>query len=144
MKKLIGFLVSITVAATAIAQEGKTGKENPDYPFKTGNITPQQQGSREYYVVRDKKLFHVKDNLSDEVITEVSLSNGTKLTPQGEMISRTGKHEMLEEGQCVDVTAAVSFCEAMPDKTIPEKKPGEQKNLPEDKEKGKKLEPGNR
>jgi uncharacterized protein YdeI (BOF family) len=146
MKKLI-LILSLAITAQAMAQEGKTGKENQTYPEQKENgksITPQDQTSREFYYFKDKKLWHVKDNLTDEVKFDVTMSNGTKLTTRGEMISKTGKHEMLEEGQCVDMTATLSFCMAPPDnKNVkPGKKNESFDSLPEDKQKNINIEPG--
>ena len=147
MKKLV-LILSSALAIQAMAQEGKTGKEVQNYPEQKEsrqNITPQDQTSREFYYFKDKKLWHVKDNLTDEVKFDVTMSNGTKLTTKGEVISKTGKHEMLEEGQCVDMTASLSFCMAPPQQKLePQKRNQPLDSLPEDKQQNKNIEPGNK
>ena len=141
MKKLIGILVSVAVAAVSFAQEGKTGKENPYYPYNTENITPQEQGAKEYYVVHNNKVWHIDRGVSTEITNDIFLSNGTKITPEGKMFFKDGRTEILEDGQCIDIASNVSFCEMPPQKKLePEKK--QEENLPEDRQKNKKIEPG--
>lgn len=56
---------------------------------------------KDHIVMKDGKLWQIKDGNNSEVLTDITLVNGTIVTKDGNVKTKDGKSEMLKDGDCV-------------------------------------------
>src|SRR4051812_47113764 len=91
VKTMISLMALSIFSLNVIAMDGEPSKkEHPDkYCAK----------------MKDGKLAVMHENM--EMTSEVTLSNGTKVHPDGTITKKDGSKTMLKEGQCVDMDGKV-------------------------------------
>src|SRR5258706_15782214 len=102
MKRLIGFII-MAFALNAFAQE-------PVAPEKKEPAAQVQQKSEQKVKgisFKSGKAWMTKDGKTTALDKEVTLMNGTRVTPSGAVIMKDGSKAMLKEGDFVSMEGAV-------------------------------------
>jgi len=93
MKKLIVFCVALCLATGTIAQAIENNPQNPNQ-----KLPREQKENKNCYLMKDGKVWEVKDNKSVALTAEVVLKNGTRIKPEGTVITKSGEITILNEG----------------------------------------------
>lgn len=101
MRHLLTIILSGIFYTAALGQE----KENLNPSLMERSM------NHEYYMMKDKEVWHYQDSLSKQLTEDVILNDGTIITPNGDIILKNGKRKTLSNGQCVDLSAKVMNCE---------------------------------
>ena len=106
MKKIISLLVIAICATTATyAQDAKSEKKS--------EMKAEMPKNHECYAMKEGMLQHCT---GDQVVpqkSEVTLKNGTTITPDGVVKTKDGSETKLEDGQCITMMGSIGDCEKM-------------------------------
>ncbi len=102
MKKSLVLFAFLSVCIGAFA----TGTRNPLSPKMIEN---QEKTSKlkDGVMMKDGKMFVVKNGEESEMIKAVIMSNGTKVLVNGEVISKNGETTKLENGDSVTMSGKI-------------------------------------
>jgi hypothetical protein len=91
MKKIIVFAAGCIFALNAFAQQGSV-------------LAPSQSNSqwKDTYCASAKDGHTIVMNGKNELVVDITLQNGTKITTDGDIIKQDGSKVTLQSGQCVD------------------------------------------
>jgi hypothetical protein len=110
MTKLKAFAVVVLFATSAFAQETIIMKAEDGKTEVNPESKPVQH---ECYMFKNGSLAHCMGDKVAPQKTDVTLKNGTVLTPTGDVKMKDGKSLKLENGQCVSMMGSIGDCEKM-------------------------------
>ena len=93
MKNLFLSIFAIALSFGVFAQDTTS--------TKTPVITEQTQ-SKDVYVMKDNKMWVVKDNQKTEMAKDVTLVNGITIKTNGSLVTSVGQKMALKDGQYID------------------------------------------
>lgn len=100
MKKVFLAMIAVALSFGAFAQDTT---KNPTTP---PTQQPQQQ-KKDMYVFKKDKMWVVKSGTVTEMTDSTTLSNGTVVKPNGEIVTKDGQTQVLKDGQYIDVDGKI-------------------------------------
>lgn len=114
MKKLMTVVVIALFASTTFAQEKKMDAKPETMPkVKAAKAEIEHKMAHECYMMKEGSLMHCMGEKSDAQKEDVSLKNGTVVTPTGEVKMKDGHKTKLENGQCISMMGSIGDCDKM-------------------------------
>jgi hypothetical protein len=98
MKKIIVIVIGCMFALNALAQQSQS-TQNP------GSILAPAQSSAQWkdtYCASTKDGNIIVMNGKSELVVDITLENGTKITTDGYIVTKDGSKTALKSGDCVD------------------------------------------
>lgn len=104
MKKLIT-LIAVALFATASFAQDKA--EKPADTKASGKM------KHECYAMKDGGLMHCMGVNAEPQKSNVTLKNGTVVTPDGVVKTKDGQETKMENGQCISMMGSIGDCGEM-------------------------------
>lgn len=102
MKILSLLVIAFTISLSASAQ---TKMDTTHH--RTHHQYSKTKMNHERYMMKDGKLMSDKNGTKTDVTNEVTLSNGTTITPDGKVTWKNAKTQTLKNGEMVDMNGKI-------------------------------------
>ena len=124
MKKLITFIVAGLFTTVSFAQDTKMQDKSyqQDKSSQKDAAAATHSKKHECYMMKDGAVMHCMGEKGEPQKSEVKLTNGTVITPDGMVTMKDGNTKKLENGQCVSMMGSIGDCETMHSSTVHPKK----------------------
>jgi hypothetical protein len=75
----------------------------------TGDKAQQSQmhQPKDYIMMKDGKMWMMKDGANSAIDKDITLSNGTKVTASGQVTAQDGKSMMMHNGDMIDLNGVM-------------------------------------
>lgn len=123
MKKLILVFAAIAISAGAYAQSDTTHRQmNPREMYNQQNqhmqTHPVEKSIPDGVMMKDGKILMVKNGEFTTLDHDMTLTNGTKIVPDGNYTTYDGITMKLKEGQHIDMDGKLTFIKSKKDRDM--------------------------
>lgn len=100
-------ILSLLIIAFAISFSTSAQTTMDTTHHRTQHHYSKTTTHHDHYMMKDGKLMSDKNGTKTDVTSDVTLSNGTTITPDGKVTWKNGKTQTLRNGEMIDMNGKV-------------------------------------